>query len=147
MNKLSILTLMLLSLLTACTNAQLTQNKQQQTSSQAAQNYQMRISQRCYCPQRLLGPFDLVVKDGQPYSLIDVNTQQGMPLYLVGDEIPDLASVLARIAQAKADQVETLDIEWWQEPDVPAKVFIDFSKRMADDEWYVQIENFKLLSE
>lgn len=110
---------------------------------QFSNSYSMRVSQRCFCPQKLLGPFDITVIDGVTSTALRVSDGAPVPLKWVGNDIPDLAYILRQIRQAQSQQAHLLEVKWLRHPYVPEYVHIDFSTLMADDEVTYVIERFK----
>lgn len=121
------------------------QNNSVKTLSSAPRNYQMRIRQSCFCPQELLGPFDIEVRNGKAISIIRVSDQQPVPLEYYGNQIPSLELALNYIAEASSKKVYRQEISWWHKPYVPKLVKIDYSQYIADEEVHIEIENFKLM--
>ena len=109
------------------------------------ESYRMQVSQRCFCPQDMLGPFEIEVVGGEAKSAKRLSDGELLPLEYVGDEIPDLQLILQSLTAADTKRTHKREVRWIQEPYVPSFVHIDRSEMISDDEITYIVESFELI--
>ena len=108
------------------------------------QDYRILLSQRCYCPEQFLGPFDIEVRKGQALSIVRISDQARLSNTTLGKEIPSLEQILQHIQTAQTRHQHRFEVQWVHEPYIPRYVLIDRSARVSDDEIEYRIEGFEL---
>jgi hypothetical protein len=114
--------------------------------SQAIDNYRYTLQVGCFCLVDVTRPVIVEVKDGQVASITyaDDGTAADPALFERYDSIDKL---LAIINEAEAQGAARLDVSYDEATGVPQSIVIDISEQMADEELYLDVSGFEVVTE
>lgn len=106
-------------------------------------NYTLIQTRLCFCPREYTRPMSYEVKNGKvvvkTVSYVDKDEIKQPPL---GIELNSIDDAFALIQDAITRRVDTLTVEYDEVYGYPTKIFIDYSRMMADEELNL---SFKLI--
>lgn len=108
-------------------------------------NYRYTLTRSCFCIPEAREPVNITVKDGITTSIKSVATGKEVsnPEYFERYKtIPKLFNV---ISDAIARKASNIDVRYNPKLRYPTQINIDYSSKIADEELYLTIENFKAL--
>lgn len=113
-------------------------------------NYDLHIDRSCFCGPDWRGEYKVSVRHGRiaqaQHLRGDATGQyQWLPLDNNDKSIPTLHTVHKLLRDAQERKAYRVDLTWSKPPIVPKKVYVDFSKMMADEERGYTVLDYKLL--
>jgi hypothetical protein len=101
--------------------------------------YEMTLRRSCFCPPDWRGPFRVTVRDGAVASV----TYEGAPVD--AERAVTVDALFDLVADAAARRAERLDVVYDPDWGYPARLFIDYDARIADEEVGYEVEAFRPL--
>lgn len=105
--------------------------------------YQFNVRRSCFCDFDVLRRVTIEVAGGSVQRRYFADTGEDVPEHLV-DAYPDIDAIFDELRRIADRQPHLLDIEYDAYYGFPATVFVDRVKRMADDEFQLEVTDFQL---
>ncbi|WP_251357792.1 DUF6174 domain-containing protein [Kangiella sp. TOML190] len=113
---------------------------QQKWQAHALQNYSVNFQRSCFCPREFVQPLKLTIADGKVTTVMDSKSEA------VGEQVAQstktVSQVFAMIEKA-LDKAEQIEVKYDPQFGYPSQLFIDRSKRMADEEVRISFKDLR----
>ena len=130
-------------------NAELTRNQKKWRAANV-RNYRFQLMVGCYCPMTAMMPITVEVRDGTVVSLTDSNgvvvapNDQGSDFFR---QYATIDSIYAELTSVRFNDADKLTITYDPTYGFPSEVSADFIEMAVDDELYLGVTEFVVVSE
>lgn len=109
--------------------------------SRQPRSYELTWQQDCFCSIDMVRPIRIRVVEGQITSATFVDDRVDVP-ESIRDTLVTVDGVFDRIEDAIDDGAAQIDVEYDATWGYPASLYIDYSRRTADEELAMQLSDF-----